>query len=44
VIDEFPYLVKANPAMPSILQIFWDELGKDSRIMLVLTGSLLGMM
>ncbi|NHM28181.1 hypothetical protein G7K71_14590 [Desulfofundulus sp. TPOSR] len=31
VIAEFPYLVKANTAMPSILQIFWDELGKGKK-------------
>ena len=44
VIDEFPYLVKANPAFPSILQNAWDELLKDSNIMLILSGSLIGMM
>lgn len=44
VIDEFPYLVKANAAFPSILQNAWDELLKDSNVMLILCGSLLGMM
>ena len=44
VIDEFPYLVKANPAFPSILQNAWDELLKDSNVMLILSGSLVGMM
>lgn len=44
VIDEFPYLVKINPAFPSILQNAWDELLKDNNIMLILCGSLLGMM
>lgn len=44
VIDEFPYLVKTNPAFPSILQNAWDELLKDSNTMLILCGSLLGMM
>ena len=44
VIDEFPYLVKTNPAFPSILQNAWDELLKDSNIMLILSGSLIGMM
>ena len=44
VIDEFPYLVKTNPAFPSILQNALDELLKDSNIMLILSGSLIGMM
>lgn len=44
VIDEFPYLVKTNPAFPSILQNAWDELLKDSNVMLILCGSLIGMM
>lgn len=44
VIDEFPYLVKTNPAFPSIVQNVWDEFLKDSNVMLILCGSLLGMM
>ena len=44
VIDEFPYLVKTNPAFPSILQNAWDEILKDSHVMLILSGSLIGMM
>lgn len=44
VIDEFPYLVKVNPAFPSILQNAWDEMLKDSNVMLILSGSLIGMM
>ncbi|MCI9148875.1 MAG: ATP-binding protein [Lachnospiraceae bacterium] len=44
VIDEFPYLAKTNPAFPSILQNAWDEILKDRNIMLILSGSLLGMM
>lgn len=44
VIDEFPYLVKTNPAFPSILQNAWDELLKDSNVMLILSGSLISMM
>lgn len=44
VIDEFPYLVKTNHAFPSILQNAWDEILKDSNVMLILSGSLIGMM
>lgn len=44
VIDEFPYLVKTNPAFPSILQNAWDEILKDSNVMLILSGSLISMM
>lgn len=44
VIDEFPYLVKSNPAFPSILQYIWDEILKGSNIMLILCGSLISMM
>jgi hypothetical protein len=44
VIDEFPYLVKTNPAFPSVIQNIWDEYLKDSNVMLILCGSLLGMM
>ena len=44
VLDEFPYLVKTNPAFPSILQNAWDEFLKDSNVMLILCGSLIGMM
>ena len=44
IIDEFPYLVKSNPAFPSILQNAWDEVLKDSNVMLILCGSLISMM
>ena len=44
VIDEFPYLVKTNSAFPSILQNAWDEILKDAKVMLILSGSLIGMM
>lgn len=44
VIDEFPYLVKNNPAFPSILQNAWDEVLKDNNVMLILSGSFVGMM
>ena len=44
VIDEFPYLVRTNSAFPSILQNAWDEFLKDSNVMVILSGSLMGMM
>ena len=39
VIDEFPYMCKNNPSIPSILQIIWDTVLKDKNIMLVICGS-----
>jgi len=44
VIDEFPYLVKANPALPSILQEYWDLKLSESGIFLVICGSSVSMM
>ena len=44
VIDEFPYLVKVNDSFTSILQNAWDEILKDSNVMLILCGSLISMM
>lgn len=39
VIDEFPYMVKANPQIPSILQNLWDQILKDASVMIILCGS-----
>lgn len=39
VIDEFPYMCKDNASIPSILQNLWDEVWKDSNIMIILCGS-----
>lgn len=39
IIDEFPYMCKTNPSIPSILQNLWDESFKDSNIMLIICGS-----
>ena len=39
IIDEFPYMVKSNPEIPSILQALWDEKLQYQDIMLVLSGS-----
>lgn len=39
VLDEFPYLVESDPALPSVLQRFWDQRGRRSRLQLILCGS-----
>ncbi len=39
IIDEFPYMCKANPSIPSILQYLWDAEFKEQNIMLILCGS-----
>jgi hypothetical protein len=43
-IDEFPFLIEANSAVPSIFQKGWDEELKDTGIFLILLGSSIGMM
>lgn len=43
-LDEFQYLAQANPAVPSILQRLWDLQLHDRNLMLILCGSLVGMM
>lgn len=43
-IDEFPYLVKEDPALPSILQGYWDTRLKDTQVFLILSGSSISMM
>lgn len=44
IIDEFPYIVTANPAFPSILQWVWDTWFIHQNVMLILCGSLINMM
>ena len=39
IIDEFPYMCKANPEIPSILQNLWDNELSEHNIMLILSGS-----
>jgi AAA+ ATPase superfamily predicted ATPase len=39
IIDEFPYMVKGNTSIPSIIQNLWDEYFKEKEIMIVLCGS-----
>jgi uncharacterized protein len=45
VLDEFPYLCEAHPALPSILQAAWDKIRlENSPINLVLCGSAVAFM
>ena len=44
ILDEFTYLISGNKAIPSILQKVWDENLKDTKLMMVLCGSYIGMM
>jgi AAA+ ATPase superfamily predicted ATPase len=44
VIDEFQALAQVNDAFPSILQRLWDSMLKSKNLMLILCGSLVGMM
>jgi len=44
IIDEFPYLIEQNKAIPSIFQKIWDENLKTEQLMLILCGSSIGMM
>jgi AAA+ ATPase superfamily predicted ATPase len=39
VLDEWPYLVESEPGLPSILQRFWDQRDRGSKLRLVLCGS-----
>ena len=45
VLDEFPYLADGNPALPSVIQKFWDSgAPKDGALKLVLCGSMISQM
>ncbi|WP_292365348.1 MULTISPECIES: ATP-binding protein [unclassified Methanoculleus] len=43
-IDEFPYLVKEDPSLPSIIQDYWDTHLKETQVFLLLSGSSISMM
>ena len=43
-IDEFPYLIEANRAIPSIFQKIFDTILKQMNVMLILLGSSISMM
>lgn len=44
ILDEFPYLVDANAALPSLIQRWWDRVGSRLDLVLILAGSQLSMM
>ena len=44
VIDEFPYMCKGNPSIPSILQNLWDAEFRDSNVMIILCGSAMSLL
>ncbi|WP_276840200.1 ATP-binding protein, partial [Anaerovibrio lipolyticus] len=44
IIDEFPYMCKGNPEIPSILQNLWDHELSDNNVMLILCGSSISFM
>ncbi len=43
-IDEITYIIKSSPAFPSILQKYWDMFFSKTKIFLIVSGSLVGMM
>ena len=43
ILDEFPYLVDENEALPSLVQRLWDHNVEDTAATFVLTGSAIGM-
>jgi hypothetical protein len=43
-IDEFPFLVRANPAITSIFLKYWDEMLSKTKIVLILCSSSIAMM
>jgi AAA+ ATPase superfamily predicted ATPase len=44
IMDEFPYVVQSENALPSLLQNAWDHAFKPTQTVLVLAGSQIGMM
>ena len=43
ILDEFPYIVDENEALPSIIQRIWDHEVEETATTFVLTGSAIGM-
>lgn len=44
VLDEFTYLMGGKGALPSVLQKVWDATLRNTRVMIVLSGSYIGLM
>lgn len=44
VIDEVTYIIKSNPSFTSYLQKFWDSFLCKTKTLLILSGSLVGLM
>ena len=44
VLDEVPYLARSTPGFASIVQVVWDHLPPGTKLVLVLTGSAVGVM
>lgn len=44
IIDEFSYLVEKDESIPSVFQLIFDEILKDTNVFLVLCGSSISMM
>lgn len=44
VIDEFQYIGLSNPAFPSLFQKIWDNILKNSNVMVIICGSLISLM
>lgn len=43
VLDEVPYLLGSTPSLASIIQVVWDHVPAGTKLVLVLTGSAVGM-
>ena len=42
ILDEVPYLARSTPGFASIVQVVWDHLRPGTKLVLVLTGSAVG--
>ncbi|MFP8958305.1 ATP-binding protein [Natrialbaceae archaeon A-CW3] len=44
VLDEFPYLIEADPSLPSVIQRLWDQRLQNTNGTLILVGSSISIM